>query len=314
MPLTKKNSAQKNKTIIFSVDELHENSISMLKEVMEVLDKFNLTYWIEGGALLGAIRNKKLIPWDDEIDMGTYASTFPKLNDFCDELEKRGLISKFVFDRIRIVKKDWKIGYYAIDLHLWRLVDGNYICDYIGENESHYSFIIRSIERLERLFSYFNYKNKVEYYRLKNIVLLLMSNNIDPKDWKNIRFIKGPLNMQESFILKGSKFCIVNDPIKNSVPSDLIYSMIRGIFKILPNFLINKFNIALSRLYKLKKYDYGILKIPHSYYDNPATISFHGIKINIPKKSKDYLKMVYGENWRIPNLDWKRKEMKVISR
>ncbi|MCH8004331.1 MAG: LicD family protein [Nanoarchaeota archaeon] len=315
MPLTKKNlNPNKKIETIIDIDELHKKAISMLKDVKKVLDKYRLVYWIEDGTLLGYMRNKKIISWDDEIDLGTYASKFPKIKDICNELNKKGYISKFAFDRLKIWKKDWKMGYINIDLHLWRLVNGHYVCDYHEEKKSIFSIFFRNMERLERLLSCFNYKNKVEYYRFKNIAQVLLSNNINPKDWKNIRFVKGPYNRQESFILKNPKFYIVSDPIKNVISSHFIYTIIKGLFKILPKTLIGKLHNTLNKLYKLKRYDYSLLKIPKHYFEHLSTINFYGIKFRIPKKSKGYLKDMYGDNWRIPNTGWKRKDMGVISK
>ena len=170
------------------------------------------------------------------------------------------------------------------------------------------------MERLERLFSCYNYKNKVEYYRFDNIAKVLLSNNIDPKGWKDIHFVKGPYNRQESFILKNSKFYIVNDPIKNAISSNFIYSIINGIFKILPKALIGRLHYCLNKLYKLRRYDYSLLKIPKHYFEHLLTIKFYGIKFRIPKKSKGYLKDMYGDSWKIPNKKWERGNMRVISK
>lgn len=302
-----------SKTII-SIDKLHKKAINMLKDVKKVLDKYHLIYWIEDGTLLGYMRNKKIIPWDDEIDLGTYASEFPKIKDVCIDLKKKGYIAKFAYDRLKIWKKDWKIGYINIDLHLWRLVNGYYVCDYHEDKKTVFSLFFRYLERIERLLSCFNHKNKVEFYRFDNIAKVLLSNNINPKDWKNIEFIKGPYNRQESFILKGPKFYIVSDPIKNFISSNFLYILINKLFKILPKTLIKILHDYLFKLYQLKQIEYSLLEIPRHYFDNLSNISFYGIKSKIPKKSKDYLKDMYGDSWRIANTGWKRKNMGVISK
>lgn len=42
----------------------------MLKDTTDLCDKNGVTYWAEGGTLLGAIRDKGLIKWDDDGDIG----------------------------------------------------------------------------------------------------------------------------------------------------------------------------------------------------------------------------------------------------
>lgn len=51
-------------------ERLKSIELSMLKEFIAICDKHKLRYFIVGGTLLGAIRHKGFIPWDDDIDVG----------------------------------------------------------------------------------------------------------------------------------------------------------------------------------------------------------------------------------------------------
>ena len=53
-----------------NMDLLHQVDMDIAKAVVALCDKHNLTYYMLGGTMLGAIRHKGFIPWDDDIDFG----------------------------------------------------------------------------------------------------------------------------------------------------------------------------------------------------------------------------------------------------
>lgn len=56
----------------FKENELRSCQLKQL-EILKIFDricrKHNLRYWIDGGTLLGAVRHKGFIPWDDDLDV-----------------------------------------------------------------------------------------------------------------------------------------------------------------------------------------------------------------------------------------------------
>jgi len=62
-------------------------SIKTLKYLKEIFDKHDIEYWLDEGTLLGAVREKKFIEWDHDIDFGVWLETIPKIVPLFDEIK-----------------------------------------------------------------------------------------------------------------------------------------------------------------------------------------------------------------------------------
>ena len=63
--------------------ELRDCQISILNYFKNLCKNNNLQYWLEYGTLLGAVRHKGYIPWDDDIDVAMFRKDYDKLIDVC---------------------------------------------------------------------------------------------------------------------------------------------------------------------------------------------------------------------------------------
>lgn len=58
--------------------------LDLLKQLDDFCQKHDLTYYLSGGSLLGAVRHKGYIPWDDDVDVMMYRKDFDKLCQLAD--------------------------------------------------------------------------------------------------------------------------------------------------------------------------------------------------------------------------------------
>lgn len=68
-----------------SMQEVQQVSLAILKQVAEICEKLELKYALVYGTLIGAIRHKGFIPWDDDLDIMMPRNDYEKLLNYFKE-------------------------------------------------------------------------------------------------------------------------------------------------------------------------------------------------------------------------------------
>ncbi|GFI48517.1 hypothetical protein IMSAGC019_03854 [Lachnospiraceae bacterium] len=98
LKIKKENLRRQHKLTEDEIKKLHDVELELLVEFDRICRKYDIPYSIDGGTLLGAVRHKGFIPWDDDADVIMNREAYRKLMRVLDdELDKE----KFYFQDMR---------------------------------------------------------------------------------------------------------------------------------------------------------------------------------------------------------------------
>ena len=100
-------------------------AIKLLKETIQVLDEFEIDYFLISGTLLGYVRHNDFIPWDDDIDLIVDSSILEKMPEIIKKHYKLQFLN--VLECKWILKTCYNMGVQLEETHqynwTWPFVD-----------------------------------------------------------------------------------------------------------------------------------------------------------------------------------------------
>ena len=256
---------------------LQEIELENLRMLMEICEKNHLRYYLIGGSLLGAMRHKGFIPWDDDIDVGLPRPDYNRFVQIAKDylpahMDIKTMTSdpnyKCYFTRLINNKKKiyWDHGQYTAVIGVWMDV---FPLDGLPENP-----LLR----------------KLQVFRVKLNKALYKFTQIDYVSTNR-----------------------TNRPISERVL--IRFAQLTRIGKLMnADKRLKKLDRALQRYdYDTSAYAwnfsgcYGKREIvPHIQLGGSRTAEFEGLQASIPEAAQDYLTSIYGDYMKLPPEDQRK--------
>lgn len=249
--------------------------LEMLIEVDRICRKNNIQYSLDGGTLLGAVRHKGFIPWDDDLDVTFKHEEYEKFFEACKkDLDK----SRFFFQDFR--------------------TDPNYRWGYGKLRRLNTEYIKKGQETLKQktgiCIDVFDYQNLPDSVSVKKIYQRKMF------CLRKIMYSGIGRYSEKSFLLRLWYHLIYLLPIRTIQEIRLTE--------------LNKYNNIKSKKVSNEMFTTPRTKngVDRSIYDKYTEIEFEGMTFRCFEEYDKYLKTLYGNYMELPPLDKRKGVMNAV--
>lgn len=242
--------------------------MDLAKKLLEVCKKHNLKIWATGGTLIGAVRHKGFVPWDDDIDFCMMRDDYDRLMEIGPtEFKEPYFFQSFYTDPhswegiVKIRRSDTAMieqgYYYHKDFNRGVFIDV-LVMDGIPQNMEEFAPKYKKI---------MTYGLMLENYRMRN-----------PKVY--------PIGFKVRHALIVA-YVLLRNP----------YRLRKRIEKLLSsNSIDDNEYCGLVEFYSLERYDISKFKRRNKhYYDETVWLPFHDMQIPAPKGYHELLTDLFGD-------------------
>ena len=246
-------------------DELRKMQLiqlELLEEVDRICTKYGISYSVEGGTLLGTVRHKGFIPWDDDVDIAMVRSEYIK---FCRACEKELDNAKYFF--------------------FFFYTDPEYRWGYAKVLKNGTSFVRYGQEHMKMRRGVY-----VEIFPMDGIP----KNFVERKIFNLIRIWCRKIMWSEvGKVSCKSAVMRLWFSLLNRIPVDKAFGML--------NFLAGRYSERKADYVTCLSFPdcwvKGYRGFKREYYLNTKRMVFEGKEINVPEKEKELLLTLFGPNY-----------------
>ncbi len=252
------------------LQKLKQVELNILKTFIGVCEKLDLKYYVIDGTLLGAVRHKGFIPWDDDIDVGMMRKDYEIF------LEKgQALLPDYYFIQTRNT-------------------DPNYPMFFAKIRDSRTTFVESAVKNIKMNHGVYIDIFPLDYYP---------ENKIKGK-W--IEFKKKILlarKMESYSIDNRSKVSITKSYAKKILCflSKIFYPTINSAFISWNKLYLNINHSNLITNHGGAYYQKAVM--PFIFFNNVVKLDFENIQVNAPAEYDKYLTKIYGNYMKFPPIE-----------
>lgn len=245
----------------------------IVKVIKPFFDENNIRYYIIGGTLIGALRHKGFIPWDDDFDIGIPREDYDRF--------VKG-IAKTLPEHIRVVTNDPNDGNLTHHFYFTRIVDTRYkikrTCSMVDREE----FVWVDIFPFDGLPGNW-LKRKIHMLRVLCTRAMYHLSTLDKVNIKRNR------TFVEMVIIKVALFT------RFGLNSDM-HKWIRKLDKLFTKYPFDKSEWIYNGIgpYKFKEIT------RREIFGNGTLYEFEDLLLNGPSDAPNYLRKIYGDYMLIP--------------
>lgn len=250
--------------------------LGIIQELERICKKYNLTYFLDAGSLLGAVRHKGFIPWDDDIDLLMPRKDYDKLIEVAGEEIKYpyflqhittdpkypGLHVKIRDSRTTAIIKSWLFT----DVNQGIFID-IFPLEGLPNDKNEADVLYRKASVMGRAIKSFYNFDKILSLNPRIIMMLL----------KRRRIAKSLITDSDDYVRQYLEF--------EQMFKDIDYDACNFVGPL-------SFNFANERVFKF----------PRECFSEAVYVDFENIKLPVPKDYDPVLKAYFGDDYMTPKL------------
>lgn len=244
--------------------KIQEEELKLLKEFIKICSSNKIKYFSLGGSLLGAVRHKGFIPWDDDMDLGLPRKDFEKLTK---EIDFDKYNKNYILENSEV-----NLGVYQ-----YKLKSGVQISGKVYE-------VCLDIFPLDGVPN----NNLKKYYFEKKILLYRMLYKFSVID----QVVEKDRGILENLLVKTAKLLKLNRIISTSI----IHQKLTELIKSYDYDSSKNVGNILGR-YREKEI------VDKEYFGKGILLPFEDTYINCPINYDSYLKCIYGNYMQLPPME-----------